>query len=121
MLVKHLMQAAGDIPGMYDDLAYVISPRGTENRRALLMMAVYTDVFLDSQYENGADGTVFNFDLIYYQNNTNNGQVEGLKIPTGYGHPGVTTLTWRISGMTKSFTAGISRSTTIVLKTTTAG
>jgi hypothetical protein len=87
ILIKHMMRHAGDIPGMYDDLVHIISPRGTENGSAMLMMAEYGDVFLDSQYENGADGELFNYDLIYYQNSTVNGSPEGLKTPVGYAHP----------------------------------
>ena len=45
MLVKHLMQAAGDIPGMYDDLAYVVSPRGTETRRPVDDGGLYRRLF----------------------------------------------------------------------------
>ena len=87
MLIKHMMQAAGDIPSMYDDLVHVVAPRTSENGSALLLMAEYGEVFLDSQYENGDDGTVYNFDLIYYQNATTNGLPDGPKTPVGYGHP----------------------------------
>jgi len=87
ILIKHMMRHAGGIPGMYDDLVYVISPRGTENGSALLMMAEHGDEFLDTQFENGSDGELYNYDLIYYQNSTINGSPEGLKTPIGYAHP----------------------------------
>lgn len=59
ILSKHIANHAGEIPYGYDDLVHVISPRSQFDRTALLMMARYGDVYLDSQYENGSDGTVF--------------------------------------------------------------
>jgi len=59
ILLKHIANHAGDIPSGYDDLVHVISPNPQFNRSALLVMARYGDVYLDSQYDNGSDGTVF--------------------------------------------------------------
>ena len=50
------------------------------------MMARYGDVFLDSQFEDGSDGTVFKLDIAYVANGTNGG-AEGLKVPFPYSHP----------------------------------
>jgi hypothetical protein len=87
ILIKQMMQAAGGVPQMYDDLVHVIAP-GVTPGSALLILAEYSNDYLDSQYESGSDGTLFNFDLIYQQTATTNGQVEGPKTPVGYGHPG---------------------------------
>ncbi|MEX2187214.1 MAG: lamin tail domain-containing protein [Pirellulales bacterium] len=88
LLHKQMIAAAGGgLPSQYDDLAYVISPLGNVNGSAILMLGEYSEVFLSEQYASGGDGTVFNYDLVYYQNNTANGLVDGDKIPTGYGHP----------------------------------
>ncbi|MCL5098964.1 MAG: lamin tail domain-containing protein, partial [Candidatus Omnitrophica bacterium] len=87
ILIKHMINHAGGIPGMYDDLVYVLAPRSSENGPALLMMAGYDQVYLESQYENGADGMEFNYDLIYQMNNTSGDPVQGYKIPVGYIHP----------------------------------
>ena len=47
---------------------------------AMLNMARYNDVFLDSQYENGSQGTAFEYELIYYPTSQVGG-IEGLKRP----------------------------------------
>jgi hypothetical protein len=46
----------------------------------MLNMARYNDVFLDSQYENGSQGTAFEYELVYYPSTTTGGP-EGLKRP----------------------------------------
>jgi hypothetical protein len=81
IVVKHMIQRAGDIPGSYDDLIRVIAPRNAQNGMALLQMARYGDLFLDSQYENGSDGTVFEMELIYSPTSTVDGNPESLKRP----------------------------------------
>lgn len=82
IVVKHALNKAGGIPGMYDDLVYCIAPRRGESSTALLIMAKYNEVFLDSQYDNGAEGSLFKLELIYYPTTTvpaNNPQ--GFKLP----------------------------------------
>ncbi|MCI0634064.1 MAG: CotH kinase family protein, partial [Actinobacteria bacterium] len=81
ILVKHIVQHAGGIPGMYDDLVYVIAPRTPQTGYALLLMARFGREFLDSQYENGSDGTEYTYELIYSPNTTTNGNPESLKRP----------------------------------------
>jgi len=76
----------GNFPYQYDDLTYVISPNPIYNRPAILMLARQSDVFLDSQFDNGSDGTVFKFDIPYVPNNTVGG-AEGPKLPSRYSHP----------------------------------
>jgi hypothetical protein len=80
--------AGGGLPSQYDDLVYIVSPLGNVNGSAILMLGEYSDVFLDEQYENGGDGPIFNYDLIYYQTATSGDPVTGPKIPVGYAHPG---------------------------------
>jgi hypothetical protein len=81
IMVKHIVNHAGGIPGMYDDLIRVIAPLNQHTGSALLLMAAFGDVFLDSQFPNGGDGTAFEFELIYYPTTTANGNPEGLKRP----------------------------------------
>jgi len=50
ILVKHGMNHAGNMPSLYDDVIHVIAPRNAHTGSALLTMARYNDVFLDSQY-----------------------------------------------------------------------
>ena len=59
ILVKHIANHAGDIPGMFDDIAYVIAPRDEQTGEGLLQMARLDNVYLDSQFQNGGDGTQY--------------------------------------------------------------
>jgi hypothetical protein len=65
---------------MYDDLIRVITPRAEHTGPAILQMARYGDVFLDSQFDDGSDRTVFEYELLYGLGETTGGP-EGLKIP----------------------------------------
>ncbi len=87
ILIKHIGNQAGNIPLMYDDLVHVIAPNPTHSRTALLMMARYGDEFLETQFENGSEGTVFRLDIAYVQNTTAGGTPEGIKIGFPYSHP----------------------------------
>ncbi len=80
ILVKHIATHAGGIPGMYDDLIRVIAPRRIHSGSALLLMARFSSVYLDSQFENGGDGTKYTYELIYHPT-TSIGGVEGPKRP----------------------------------------
>ncbi|MBI4586662.1 MAG: lamin tail domain-containing protein [Planctomycetes bacterium] len=81
IVIKHIINHAGGIPGMYDDLIRVIAPRQVHTGPALLLMAKFGDIFLDSQYQNGSDGTTYKLELIYYPTSTINGKPDGLKRP----------------------------------------
>jgi hypothetical protein len=73
-------QRAGGVTGMYNDMVYFLSPRTAHHGSAQLTMAEFNDVYLDSQWENGADSPTFKFDLIYFPTSTAGGGPEGLKI-----------------------------------------
>ncbi len=79
LLIYQIGQHAGGIAGMYDDVVYVDAPRSTNTGFALLKMARYTDEFLDSQFDNGSDGSLFKYELIYHSTATIDGTPEGLK------------------------------------------
>jgi len=81
LVLKHVANRAGGIPGMYDDVVWVISPTGQLDGPAQLMMARYDDAFLSGQFERGETGTLYEFELIYYSRNTVDGTPEGLKLP----------------------------------------
>lgn len=70
ILLKHAIQKAGGLPGMYDDLCWLYAPRSQEDGPGLLLLAKYGDEYLDSQYENGADGELFKLEMIYYPTTT---------------------------------------------------
>ncbi len=81
MLLKHVVNKAGGLPGMYDDLTQIFAPSSAEDTTALLLMAKYGDVFLDSQYPNGSDGEMYKLELIYYPTNTVDGNPQSPKLP----------------------------------------
>ena len=81
IVVKHAINHAGGLPGMYDDLAQVFTPRSAENSTGLLILAKYGDEFLDTQYANGGDGNMFKIELIYYPSTTVDGNAQSAKLP----------------------------------------
>lgn len=78
--IKHMFNKAG-VPSMYDDLVNFIAPKSVHTGTALLMMARYEDVYLGSQWKNGEEGTVYNWDLTYHPVSTIDGDPEHLKPP----------------------------------------
>ena len=86
LLSHQLLQASGGVPSFYDDAINFVSPDGRDNGRAVLRLARYGDVYLDGQYENGSDGNVFDFDLLYTPLGTVDGNPESLKIVRPYTH-----------------------------------
>ena len=64
ILPMHIINAASDVPGHYDDIVHFIGPDGSGAGTATLKGARYTDVFLDSQFPNGGDGTIYSLKKI---------------------------------------------------------
>ena len=64
ILIQHIIARAGDMPAMYNDIVHAIASDPTHTSRAILRMAGQGDDFLDSQYENGSDGTLFESEVI---------------------------------------------------------
>jgi hypothetical protein len=81
IIVRQVFNHAGQAPQIYDDLIHVIAPLSRHTGSAMLNLARYNDVYLDSQYENGSEGTAFEYELIYYPTTTEGGP-EGLKRPS---------------------------------------
>src|SRR5207237_2763784 len=79
IVLKHAINHAGGLPGMYDDLVRFIAPRTQHTGSGLLLMAKYGDEFLDTQYLNGGDGQEFKLELIYYALTTITGDAQSLK------------------------------------------
>ena len=88
IMIKHIVTRAGKIPGMYDDIAWVIQPRSNRATSGILMKSRYDDEWLENAIPDGNDGIMFEFELIYYPNGTNGGR-EGLKLPQPDGVVGV--------------------------------
>ena len=79
LLIYQTAHHAGGIAAMYDDVVRVDAPRAGNSGMALLKMARYSDVFLDSQFDNGSDGTLYKYELIYHATTTIDGQPDGIK------------------------------------------
>jgi hypothetical protein len=87
IVIRQIFNHAGNMESMYDDLIRVIAPRSQYTGSAIMQMARYDSDFLDSQYENGSEGTAFEYELLYALSQTVGG-VEGLKIPQESGVTG---------------------------------
>jgi len=79
--LKHLLNKAGGLPANYDDIIHLISHRSDNRGPARLNPANYDDTFIDSQFENNNDGTVFKFEGIRIYQATDDGTPEGNKLP----------------------------------------
>ena len=81
LLFDIMMANSGGIISRYYDLIQVITPTGTTHTRpAVLQMARYDDVFLDSQFDDGGDGNLFEYDFVYFPQSTDG---SGNKVPQG--------------------------------------
>ena len=78
LLFDLMATSSGGIPGEFNDLAYVISPNPAHTSAAVLQLARFGSVFLEDQFEDGSDGTVYEYELVYYPTSTDAG---GYKIP----------------------------------------
>ncbi len=81
MLINQVMCHAGSVSCEYNDLVQVIPPRLGHTGPAELQLARFSDLFLDSQFEHGSDGMLFEYELIYYPTTTDDGTPEGGKLP----------------------------------------
>lgn len=81
ILVKQIINhAGGNLPSFYDDLAYAIVPTNAQNGPVLLQMAGYGNEYLDESYANGSEGNLFEYEIIYYPQQTVDGNPESLKL-----------------------------------------
>lgn len=78
VIIKHNATKAGGIPGMYDVLQF-IAPCSEHNHRALVRIAGFDDIYLDSQFEDGSDGTLFEYEVYRWATTTADGTPEGVK------------------------------------------
>ncbi len=63
-LVHLMSQRAGGVPGMLNDYVYQVSHIAGNVGAAKLYLASYDNLYLDSQFENGSDGTLFKMEGI---------------------------------------------------------
>lgn len=81
MLMHVVENHCGGVPTRYHDLIQVIAPRLAHTGGGELQLGRYTDIFLDDQYENGSDGMMYEYEVVYQLNSTDNGTAEGNKLP----------------------------------------
>ena len=89
LIYYHGMNHAGGLPAEYNDLIQVITPRRAHTGSAMLEITRASDEALDSQFENGSQGQVFEYELTYYPQTTVGGTPEGRKRPQPDGTNGV--------------------------------
>jgi len=78
LLFDVMISNAGGPISRYYDFIKVLSPRSSLTGGAILQMARYEDVFLDSQFENGSEGFLYEYELVYYPTTAT---AAGAKIP----------------------------------------
>ena len=81
MLINEVMTHAGSVSGEYNDLIQVIAPRVQHTGPAELQLARFGSSFLDAQFDGGSDGTLFEYELVYFPTTTDDGTPTGLKLP----------------------------------------
>ncbi len=81
IVLWQLMNRAGGIPSLYNDMVRVITPQPTHTGAAQLVMGTYSNDYLDSAYANGSNGYLYKYELIYFPTTTSDGTPEGLKLP----------------------------------------
>jgi len=70
ILIKHILNRAGGIPGLYTDIIRVIAPQAAQTESAL-MLPRFEDEFIETAYANGGDGNIWELELIYYPTTAN--------------------------------------------------
>ncbi len=81
VLMNLAMTAAGSVSGEYNDLAHAITPLPQHTGPVELQLDRASDLVLASQFEDGDQGALFEYELIYYPYTTDDGTAEGLKLP----------------------------------------
>ena len=66
MLFNQMMTHSGGIPAEFNDLIQVVAPRSSYTGPAELQLARYGGLFLESQFEDGDEGNLYEYELIYY-------------------------------------------------------
>jgi hypothetical protein len=82
----HVINRAGGVPGLQGDMVNIIAHRkaarfasDTDNGTTLMFMARFNNVYLDSLFENGSDGTMFKMEGIREITQAEGGNPEGRK------------------------------------------
>ncbi len=81
LLFDMMISNSGGPISRYYDFVKVLAPNSALISGATLQMAIYSDTFLDEQFENGSDGSLYEYEFIYYPTTTDNGTPTGNKLP----------------------------------------
>ncbi len=81
MLLNFMMARAGSLSAEYSDLVEVIAPRDKHTGAAELQLTRFGDLMLESQFDQGDQGRLYEYEYIYYPTTTTDGTPEGLKLP----------------------------------------
>lgn len=77
IIVRHILNRAGGIPGTYSEICRVLAPRNAHTGAAQFFPR-HEDLFIETAFENGNDGQMFEMELIYYPTTADAG---GYKLP----------------------------------------
>ena len=81
VLLNLMMTRAGSVSGEYNDVVNLLGPVAAYNGSAELQLDRFSNLVLGAQFEDGAQGTRFEYELIYYPTTTHDGTDEGYKRP----------------------------------------
>ena len=82
MLANVVLQRGGSVSAEYNDLVHLVPPRAAYVGPAELQLARFGDLMLANQWESGAQGHLYEYEVIYYPTTTVDGTPEGRKRPT---------------------------------------
>lgn len=77
IVLKHMLNRAGGLPGTYSQICRLIAPRSAHTGPAQFFPR-HEDLFIETAFENGGDGTMFEMELIYFPTTAN---AVGYKLP----------------------------------------
>ena len=81
VFINLMMTGAGSVSGEYNDLVHILAPRREYSGSAELQLDRLANVVLAAQFENGDEGTNYQYELIYYPLTTIDGTPESQKLP----------------------------------------
>jgi hypothetical protein len=81
IVLRQIMNHAGGLPDMYNDLVRIITPRPQHTGYGMLLMAKHDREFLASSYADGEDGGLFKLELAYFPLTTVDGNPQSPKMP----------------------------------------
>ncbi len=86
LLFDMMIANSGGVLSRYYDLVRVLAPNSSLTGSATLQLGRYDELFLDAQFDNGSDGHLYEYELVYYPTTAN---AQGYKFPQPDGVTGV--------------------------------